>query len=333
MLNSFLGVLFFMGMLSGVWFSIHSDSWLGVWVGLELNLVCFIPLMIQGDSMSSEPSVKYFLVQACASFLLLFSGASLMNYKEGMKMLILISLLLKLGAAPFYVWYLWVGDSLKWLQFLVLSTVQKIAPLVLLFFSGVNKGGEILIYLSIIMSGLIGGVGGINEVSLRKLLVFSSLNHMGWMMMPLVSENEFWFIYFLFYCLMITMTIWILSLLKLYYLNQMFSVSVSWANKLTLMMTFFSLGGLPPLLGFFPKLVVIESSVGSPMVLNLSFMIMMSVITLFYYLRMGLSVLMLNHLKIKSNLMFFKKFSVTIILLVTLLGAETSTFLFQSFLQ
>lgn len=328
-----MGVLFFIGMLRGVWFSIHRDSWLGVWVGLELNLVCFIPLMIQGDSISREPSVKYFLVQACASFLLLFRGARLINYKEGIKILILISLLLKLGAAPFYVWYLWVGDSLKWLQFLVLRTVQKIAPLVLLFFRGVNKGGEILIYLRIIISGLIGGVGGINEVSLRKLLVFSSLNHIGWIIIPLVSENEFWFIYFLFYCLMITITIWILRLLKLYYLNQIFSVRVSWANKLTLIITFFSLGGLPPLLGFFPKLVVIERRVGRPMVLNLSFIIIISVITLFYYLRIGLRVLILNHLKIKSNLIFFKKFSVTIILLVTLLGAETRTFLFQRFLQ
>ncbi|KAB7501205.1 NADH-ubiquinone oxidoreductase chain 2 [Armadillidium nasatum] len=87
-------------------------------------------------------------------------------------------------------------------------TVQKIAPLVLLFFRGVNKGGEILIYLRIIISGLIGGVGGINEVSLRKLLVFSSLNHIGWIIIPLVSENEFW-------------------LLKLYYLNQIFSCNYS----------------------------------------------------------------------------------------------------------
>ncbi|RXG51283.1 NADH-ubiquinone oxidoreductase chain 2, partial [Armadillidium vulgare] len=79
--------------------------------------------------------------------------------------------LLKLGAAPFYFWYLWVGRNLKWLQFLSLSTIQKISPLVLLFFRGLNKGREVIIYSSIIVGGVVGGIGGINEASLRKLLV------------------------------------------------------------------------------------------------------------------------------------------------------------------
>lgn len=320
-------------MLRGIWFSIHRDSWLGVWVGLELNLICFIPFIIQGDNISREPSVKYFLVQACASFLLLFRGAGLINYERGIKILILVSLLLKLGAAPFYIWYLWVGNGLKWLQFLALRTIQKIAPLVLLFFRGLNKGGEILFYLRIGINGLIGGVGGINEVSLRKLLIFSSLNHIGWIIIPLVSENEFWFIYFLFYCLIITITVWILHILNLYYLNQIFSVRVSWVNKLTLIIRFFSLGGLPPLLGFFPKLVLIEIRAGGIIVLVLSLIVIRSVITLFYYLRAGLSVLILYHHKIKSNLIFYNKLSAIIILVVTLFGGWTRALLFQRFLQ
>lgn len=325
--------MFLIGILRGVWFSIHSDRWLGVWVGLELNLICFIPFIVQGDKISREPGVKYFLVQACASFLLLFSGIRLVNYERGIKLLILTSLLLKLGAAPFYLWYLWVGRGLKWLQFLVLSTVQKTTPLVLLFFSGINKGIEIWIYTRIIRNGLIGGVGGVNETSLRKLLVFSSLNHIGWIIIPLVSESEFWLIYFLFYCLIITIVVWILYLLKLYYLNQIFSVRVSWVSKFTLMVGFFSLGGLPPLLGFFPKLVVIERRVERLIILTLFFIVVRSVITLFYYLRAGLRVLILNHQKIKSNFIFYNKLSIISILLVTLFGGWGRNFLFQRFLQ
>nr|ASN74440.1 NADH dehydrogenase subunit 2 [Armadillidium vulgare] len=333
MLNSFWGFMFFMGMLSGIWISIHSNSWFGVWAGLELNLICFIPFIIQGDTVCSEPSVKYFLVQACASFLLFFSGVSMMNYMGMMKSLITVSLLLKLGAAPFYFWYLWVGSSLKWLQFLSLSTIQKISPLVLLFFSGLNKGSEVMIYSSIIVGGVVGGIGGINEASLRKLLIYSSLNHMSWMMMPLVVENELWLVYFFFYCLMLMMVVWILYLLKLYYLNQMFSVSISWVAKLTLLVSFLSLGGLPPLLGFFPKFMVIEMSSGSLMLFSLFFLIMSSVVTLFYYLRASLSVLMLDYSKIKFNFTFSEKFSMILVMIMTMIGGIMSVLFFQSFLQ
>ncbi|RXG57368.1 NADH-ubiquinone oxidoreductase chain 2 [Armadillidium vulgare] len=86
--------------------------------------------------------LKYFLVQACASFLLFFRGVRIVNYIGIIKRLIIVSLLIKLGAAPFYFWYLWVGNR-----------------------------REVLIYLSIIVGGVVGGIGGINEDSLRKLLV------------------------------------------------------------------------------------------------------------------------------------------------------------------
>ncbi|RXG73281.1 NADH-ubiquinone oxidoreductase chain 2 [Armadillidium vulgare] len=157
--------------------------------------------------------------------------------------------LLKLGAAPFYFWYLWVG--------------------------GLNKGREVIIYSSIIVGGVVGGIGGINEASLRKLLVYSSLNHIGWIIIPLVVEND---------------------------------VRISWIAKLTLFVSFLSLGGLPPLLGFFPKFIVIEIRSGR------------SVVTLFYYLRARLSVLILDYRKIKSNFTFSEKFSIILIIIITIIG-------------
>lgn len=157
--NSFWGFIFFIGILRGVWFSVHRNRWFGVWIGLELNLICFISFIVQRDKTCREASVKYFLVQACASLLLLFRGVRINNYLGRIKILITISLLLKLGAAPFYFWYLWVGDGLKWIQFLFLRTIQKITPLVILFFRVTDKGREVLIYLRIIRRGLVGRVG------------------------------------------------------------------------------------------------------------------------------------------------------------------------------
>lgn len=325
--------VFLLGVLGGIWFSINRNRWFGVWVGLELNLICFIPFIIQENRTCGEPSVKYFLVQACASFLLFFRGVRIVNYIRRIKVLISVSLLIKIGAAPFYFWYLWVGDGLKWLQFLFLRTIQKTTPLVLLFFRGLNKTREVFINLRIISRGLVGRIGGINEISLRKLLIYSSLNHIGWIILPLVAKNEFWLIYFLFYCLIIIIIVWILSIFKLYHINQIFRVRILWVRKLTLIVSFLSLGGLPPLLGFFPKFVVIERRIRILMLFSLLFLIVSSVITLFYYLRAGLSVLLLNRRRIKSNFIFYEIISIVLVLLVILLGGWVRAFLFQRFLQ
>ncbi|RXG57375.1 cytochrome c oxidase subunit 2 [Armadillidium vulgare] len=154
---------------------------------------------------------------------------------------------------------------------------------------GLNKGREVIIYSSIIVGGVVGGIGGINEASLRKLLVYSSLNHI------------------------------VLYLLKLYYLNQIFSVRISWVAKLTLLVSFLSLGGLPPLLGFFPKFIVIEIRSGR------------SVITLFYYLRARLSVLILDYRKVKFNFTFSEKFSIILIIIITIIGGVIRIIFFQRY--
>ncbi|RXG73280.1 NADH-ubiquinone oxidoreductase chain 2 [Armadillidium vulgare] len=85
-------------------------------------------------------------------------------------------------------------------------------------------------------------------------------------------------------------------------------VRISWIAKLTLFVSFLSLGGLPPLLGFFPKFIVIEIRSGR------------SVITLFYYLRARLSVLILNYRKVKFNFTFSEKFSIILIIIITIIG-------------
>nr|APU89567.1 NADH dehydrogenase subunit 2 [Armadillidium album] len=323
-----------LSMLLGVWVSIHSDSWFGVWIGLELNLLCFIPFLTQSKETYSEPGVKYFLIQACASFLLLMSGVSMLNYSLFMNVFISCALLLKLGAAPYYFWYLSVGEGVTWFQFLGLSTIQKIAPLVLLFFSEVNlKISGWLISLSIILSGFVGGVGGVNELSFRKLLVYSSINHLGWIMVPLLVLNEFWLIYFLVYCLLISMVVIILLVFGLYHMNQLFNISISFVSKITLAVSLLSLGGLPPLLGFFPKLVIIEFCSGGLMHLIMYAMIISSVMTLFYYMRVLMSSVMLNFDNMKFLMSKMEILSCSFMMVVSMLGGLVYYLVFKSFLQ
>jgi NADH-ubiquinone oxidoreductase chain 2 len=95
-------------------------------------------------------------------------------------------LLLKVGAAPFHFWFPGVAEGLSWDNLVVLITWQKAAPFILINYT---VGTSFLITTSIILSSLVGAVGGFNQVSLRKIIAFSSINHIAWMLGAfLVSE-------------------------------------------------------------------------------------------------------------------------------------------------
>lgn len=90
-----------------------------------------------------------------------------------------------------------MAKELRWVQFTTLRTVQKVAPITLLTLSEVGeKGGWI--YLRIILCGMVGGWGGISALSFRRLIVYSSINHLGWILIPVVGGRAFWVSYFVF---------------------------------------------------------------------------------------------------------------------------------------
>nr|QBF00328.1 NADH dehydrogenase subunit 2 [Stegana wuliangi] len=294
-------ILFVIIMLSGSLISITSNSWLSAWMGLEINLLSFIPLMSDNNNlMSTEASLKYFLVQALASAVLLFAVIMLMvkttmNFEVNSfysSSIIMSSLLLKSGAAPFHFWFPNIMEGLSWMNCLLLMTWQKIAPLLLISYLNVN----IVLYSSIILSVIIGSLGGLNQTSLRKLLAFSSINHLGWMLISLKINLSIWFIYFLMYSFLSFTLIFLFNSFKIFHFNQLFSMFFSYKPlKFSLMINFLSLGGLPPFLGFLPKWLVIQQLSFENQYFLLTILVMTALITLFFYLRMCFSAFMLNY--------------------------------------
>nr|QBF01187.1 NADH dehydrogenase subunit 2 [Stegana serratoprocessata] len=301
MFNNSSKILFVSIMLAGSLITITSNSWLGAWMGLEINLLSFIPLMSDNNNlMSTEASLKYFLVQAMASTVLLFAIILLMmknniNYEINMSyitMIILSSLLLKSGAAPFHFWFPNIMEGLSWMNCLLLMTWQKIAPLMLI--SHVNI--KMLLFTSIILSVIVGSLGGLNQSSLRKLMAFSSINHLGWMLMALNSNETIWLIYFLMYSFLSFTLTFMFNNFKIFHFNQMFSLFFnSKILKFILFMNFLSLGGLPPFLGFLPKWLVIQQLSLENQYFMLTILMMTTLITLFFYLRICYSAFMLNY--------------------------------------
>nr|QBF01211.1 NADH dehydrogenase subunit 2 [Stegana otocondyloda] len=301
MFNNSSKILFVIIMMMGSLITITSNSWLGAWMGLEINLLSFIPLMSDNNNlMSTEASLKYFLVQAMASTVLLFAIILTMmknniNYEINLSyitMIILSSLLLKSGAAPFHFWFPNIMEGLSWMNCLLLMTWQKIAPLMLI--SHVNM--KLLLFLSIILSVMIGSLGGLNQSSMRKLMAFSSINHLGWMLMALNSNETIWLIYFLMYFFLSFTLTFMFNNFKIFHFNQMFSLFFnSKILKFILLMNFLSLGGLPPFLGFLPKWLVIQQLSMENEYFMLMILMMSTLITLFFYLRICYSAFMLNY--------------------------------------
>nr|QXG19126.1 NADH dehydrogenase subunit 2 [Drosophila bifasciata] len=302
MFNNSSKILFMTIMIIGTLITVTSNSWLGAWMGLEINLLSFIPLLSDSNNnlTSTEASLKYFLTQALASTVLLFSSIILM-LKNNMNIeinesfssaMIMSALLLKSGAAPFHFWFPNMMEGLTWMNALMLMTWQKIAPLMLISYLDIKN----LLLMSVILSVIIGAIGGLNQTSLRKLMAFSSINHLGWMLMSLMISESIWLIYFMFYSFLSFILTFMFNIFKLFHLNQLFSWFVnSKILKFTLFMNFLSLGGLPPFLGFLPKWLVIQQLSLCNQYFTLLIMMMSTLITLYFYLRICYSAFMLNY--------------------------------------
>nr|YP_010578700.1 NADH dehydrogenase subunit 2 [Mandarinia regalis]UZP46664.1 NADH dehydrogenase subunit 2 [Mandarinia regalis] len=325
----FLFTLFFSTLIS-----ISSNSWLGCWIGLEINLLSFIPLISNPNNLlNSEAALKYFLTQSIASINFLFSiilSLFLMNFffmNNFISILINSSLLMKMGSTPFHFWFPNIVEGLSWLNCFILMTWQKITPMILLSYYFNMK---FLMFIMII-NVLIGALGGFNQTSLRKLMAFSSINNLGWMMSALLISENLWLTYFLLYSFLISIMCLLFYNLNIFYINQMFNFYINFPIKFSIMINFLSLGGLPPFLGFFPKWLIINYLIFNNMYIILFFFIFMSLIMLIYYIRIIYSSFMFFSMKFK----WFKSYTKNNFLIlinffsfISLLGMIFSTLFF-----
>nr|YP_009441916.1 NADH dehydrogenase subunit 2 [Dryocoetes autographus]AOY40124.1 NADH dehydrogenase subunit 2 [Dryocoetes autographus]AYN50455.1 NADH dehydrogenase subunit 2 [Dryocoetes autographus] len=288
----FFKLLFYSIMISGSIISISSLSWFCAWIGLEINLLSFIPLMkTNKNKFSAESTSKYFLTQAMASFILLFSIILFTNSKEFnfeynymSSILMNSAILMKMGAAPLHFWLPEVASGLSWNSNLILLTWQKIAPMILVSYLNLINS---LMILFIIYSSIIGSLGGLNQICMRKILAYSSINHVSWMLSSLLCSMNTWIIYFLVYSFTNMVIIQTLKHWKIFFMSQMNNIKNK--KKIIFMLNFFSLGGLPPFLGFLPKWITINQLSNSLFFFIATILILFTLIALFFYLRISFS--------------------------------------------
>nr|YP_011004677.1 NADH dehydrogenase subunit 2 [Yunleon longicorpus]WPT28317.1 NADH dehydrogenase subunit 2 [Yunleon longicorpus] len=319
MFNNLTNFMFLMILMMGSIIAISSNSWLGAWMGLEINLLSFIPLLSNLKNLTAtESSMKYFIVQALASTTLLFVVLMLCfnpsfsyEYNNYLNIILNSALLMKMGAAPFHSWFPEVMEGLSWIMSFILMTWQKIAPMLLISYCLFYE----FIYFIIIASIFIGSVGGFNQTNLRSLMAYSSINHLGWMLSSLLISLTYWTIYFIFYTILSLSIIYMFFYFNIFYFSQIFSHLNNFpVIKFSMFCNFLSLGGLPPFTGFLPKWIIIQNLSMSYMSL-VSIMVVLTLITLFFYIRLTYSAFMMYTTQPIWNKLWFINMPKSMILL------------------
>nr|YP_007474213.1 NADH dehydrogenase subunit 2 [Rimicaris kairei]AEX32603.1 NADH dehydrogenase subunit 2 [Rimicaris kairei]WQG15287.1 NADH dehydrogenase subunit 2 [Rimicaris kairei] len=296
-------VLFFFTLILGTLITFSSSSWFTAWLGLELNLLSFIPIISSKfNQYSAEASLKYFLIQALGSAIILSSAPSFLLFESSPNLLICLALLLKMGAAPVHFWFPSVMEGMNWPQCIILMTIQKVAPMLMLSYTH-SPLTLSLIFFASAASSLIGSISGLNQTLIRKIMAYSSINHMAWMLAAIHINEMMWMTYFLVYSLISSSIALIMHSQQIFHFNQLSSHNFKTPGiKMVTLISFLSLGGLPPFLGFIPKWLVIQELSNNKAFIWLSILLISALITLFYYLRVTLSTLTLSSPKIKNTL-------------------------------
>jgi len=245
-------------LILGTTICVSSSSWFTAWIGLEINLISIAPILINKISFQSvESSIKYFLIQAIASSILIISFFlnryfyifSLAQFTE---LIITICLILKAGVAPLHFWFPQIIIYLNWIQCLILLTWQKIAPFILLSF--INN---IIIFYSIIFSSIVGLIGGINQTNLKLILTYSSIIHSSWILRIIMCNETLWCLYLIIYMYLTVSVTFIFFKNNTFIIESIFSIKINHLHKLIFLINFLSIAGLPPFLGFIIKIIAL----------------------------------------------------------------------------
>nr|ATL58817.1 NADH dehydrogenase subunit 2 [Stephanitis chinensis] len=298
--------LFMLMMIMSTLMVVSSSKWLSMWMGMEINLMMTIPFLFQNKSkMLSEKIMCYFLTQVMASILML-TTMLLMNMNDNImlyKMMLTISMMIKLGMPPFHMWMPEMMNKINWIMLGFMVTLQSVNPLVV---TSQILENNLLLPLIMIISASIGSLSGVNNLLLNKIMVYSSMNHLSWMTMCMMMMNTLWIKYFAVYS-MITLTLCFMFNNKLiFYVNQ-FNMNNNNYMKMMIAMMMLNLGGMPPFPGFFIKWMTMESIMKyNYMYFTLLIMVICSMVTLLFYMRLSYNMFIISSTSQKFNKLIMK---------------------------
>lgn len=139
--------------------------------------------------------------------------------------------------------------------------------------------------LIIVASAFVGSVGGLNQSSLRKLIAYSSINHLGWLLAACYFGVKYIIIYFSIYIVTNLVLVGVIHYRGIFYLSQVYYYSGPRIKSLVIIITWFSFGGLPPFVGFFGKWLLIRLMLEGGLGVLCTFIVIIRLVSLYYYTR------------------------------------------------
>tara|TARA_B100000524_G_scaffold311497_1_gene188080 strand:- start:1829 stop:2923 length:1095 start_codon:yes stop_codon:yes gene_type:complete len=312
-----------MSSVLGMMIMIGSNDLIVFYMGLELqSLALYVLATFNRDQLkSSEAGLKYFVLSALSSGLLLY-GCSLIYGFTGSTnfdvianqlnsneyaltfgiVFILVGLAFKISAVPFHMWAPDVYEGSPTSVTLFFTMVPKIAALTVLirflyvpFLNLIDQWQMIIVFLSL-ASMIFGAVAAIGQTNLKRLVAYSSISHVGYALAGLATgSNEGIQSSVIYITIYILMNLGLFSCLLMMKRNNVYYEQIddlSGLSKnhpllsLSLLIILFSLAGIPPLAGFFAKFYIFKSVIEQSMFFLAIVGLLSTVIAAFYYLRL-----------------------------------------------
>ena len=306
----------------GMMIMISSNDLMVFYMGLELqSLSLYVLATFNRDQLkSSEAGLKYFVLSALSSGLLLYGCSLIYGFSGSMNfdliskelnsneyvltfgiVFILVGLAFKISAVPFHMWAPDVYEGSPTSVTLFFTMVPKIAALTVFirflyvpFLNLIDQWQMIIIFLSI-ASMLFGAIAAIGQTNIKRLIAYSSIGHVGYTLAGLATgTNEGIQSSIIYICIYVIMNLAFFSCLLMLKRKDQYHEDIddlSGLSKnhpllsLSMLVVLFSLAGIPPLAGFFAKFYIFIAVVEQSMYFLAIVGLLSTVVAAFYYLR------------------------------------------------
>lgn len=301
-----------------------------LWLYLIIEIQTFTLFILiaknRENILSLESSVKYFILGALSSGFYLLGVTFIFKFNLNLDLgflwnlnfnsniyiklgylLILISLFFKIAIFPLHFWIadIYEGSNIKLI--LLLSTLPKLGIIFILIHLISNDS---IILICSLLSVVVGSLGAFNQTKIKRLLAYSGISHLGFIVLGISLGSELGYepsmVYIIIYMfttfsiiliffLLNKNDIYIIDLGELYYSSKIIG--------LTLIFLIFSLAGIPPLLGFLSKFFIISILLSNNFIISCIILIIFSILSISYYLR----VVKILYFQENKSFLVFKK--------------------------
>lgn len=247
------------------------NNWFFTWIGFELSLFGFLPLFSTNSS-TTEAIIKYYLIQARGSAMYFIS---FLFITKNSSRLLTLGIIIKLGLFPFFQWIPVVIISIRWIGCLVLTTLQKLGPLIVIMIS-INTTTTIVFRVIRI---LIRRIIGFNQTLIRPLIAYSSITHTSWILLTTIFNIKIRIIYTVLY---FTLTIFLFRSFKKRKTEKINFRPIKTNEIITQNLCLIILTGIPPFSIFFFKIYIFFKILNLPIIIII--MLIRTYISTYYYL-------------------------------------------------